>query len=110
MTSPLVLQIVTTTNSHEEAMRIARALVEDRLVACAQVSGPVNSIYRWQGKVQTDEEWRCSVKTLKSKYEEVESAMRKLHTYDEPEIVATEIVAGSKSYLEWVQVQCEAQG
>ena len=87
MTKPEVIQVVTTTSSQAEAQAIARHLVEQRLAACAQVSGPVQSVYRWQGKIENDQEWTCSAKTLRGKYAEVEEAIRKLHSYDEPQIV-----------------------
>ena len=105
--SETVWQVFTTTNSPTEADSIARTLVEQRLAACVNVTGPVQSTYRWQGRIETDEEWRCTMKTLKSQYAEVEATIRKLHSYDEPEIVATEIIAGSQSYLDWVRQQCQ---
>jgi periplasmic divalent cation tolerance protein len=96
------LQVLTTVDSEEEAERIAAALVERRLAACVQVVGPIASHYRWQGKVESAREWMCVAKTAASRYDELEVAIRELHPYDEPEIVATPIVAGSASYLEWI--------
>ena len=57
------IQVVTTTESIEDAQAIARALVDDRLAACVQIVGPVTSIYRWQGEIKTAQEWQCSAKT-----------------------------------------------
>lgn len=96
------LQVATAAGSEEEAERISAALVERRLAACVQVVGPISSRYRWQGKVEHEQEWLCLAKTAASRYDEVEAAIRELHTYDEPEIVATPIVAGSKGYLGWL--------
>lgn len=96
------VQVLTTTRSEEEAERISTALVERRLAACVQVLGPIASRYRWQGKVETAQEWMCVAKTEASRYAELEAAIRELHSYDEPEIVATPIVAGSKGYLDWM--------
>ncbi|HKB50602.1 MAG TPA: divalent-cation tolerance protein CutA [Solirubrobacterales bacterium] len=96
------LQVTTTVDSEEEAERISAALVERRLAACAQVIGPVASRYRWQGKIEQAQEWMCLAKTEASLYPDVEAAIRELHSYDEPEIVATPIVAGSKGYLDWI--------
>jgi periplasmic divalent cation tolerance protein len=96
------LQVLTTTGSEEEAERISAALVERRLAACVQVVGPISSRYRWQGKVEHEREWLCLAKTEASRYDEVEAAIRELHSYDEPEIVATAIVAGSAGYLGWL--------
>ena len=96
------LQVATTTGSEGEAERISAALVERRLAACVQVLGPIASRYRWRGEVETAEEWMCVAKTEASRYPELEAAIRELHSYDEPEIVATPIVAGSAGYLAWL--------
>ena len=96
------LQIQTSAGSEEEAERIGAVLVERRLAACVQVIGPISSRYRWQGAVERATEWMCVAKTSAARYAEVEAAIRELHSYDEPEIVATPIVAGSPSYLEWI--------
>jgi len=96
------LQVLTATGSEQEAERISAALVERRLAACVQVLGPVASRYRWQGEVETAREWLCLAKTEAGRYERLEAAIRELHSYDEPEIVATQIVAGSAGYLEWL--------
>jgi periplasmic divalent cation tolerance protein len=96
------LQVTTAAGSEQEAERISAALIERRLAACVQVIGPVSSRYRWQGKVEHEREWLCLAKTEASRYGEVEAAIRELHSYDEPEIVATPIVAGSKGYLGWL--------
>jgi periplasmic divalent cation tolerance protein len=96
------VQVQTTAGSAEEAERIAAALVERRLAACIQTVGPVASRYRWRGAVETDEEWLCLAKTEASRYPELEAAIRELHSYEEPEIVATPIVAGSPGYLAWL--------
>ena len=96
------LQVTTAVGSEQEAERISAALIERRLAACVQVVGPVSSRYRWQGEVEHEREWLCLAKTEASRYEEVESAIGELHSYDEPEIVATPIVAGSAGYLGWL--------
>lgn len=99
---PDYVQVLTTAGSEEDAQRIGEHLVEARLAACVQVVGPIASIYRWQGKVEREREWQCLVKTEAARYDEVEAAIRAVHPYDEPEIVATPIVAGSRGYLDWV--------
>jgi periplasmic divalent cation tolerance protein len=96
------LQVLTTVGSEEEAERIGAALVEQRLAACVQVVGPISSHYRWQGKVEHAQEWLCLAKTEAAHYTKLEAAIAELHSYDEPEIVATPIVAGSAGYLEWI--------
>ena len=95
--------VYTTTDTEEQAEAIARALVERRLAACVQVQGPMRSTYRWQEKVEYAQEWLCAVKTRRAAYEQVEAAIRALHAYDEPEIIAVPIVAGSAGYLAWLQ-------
>jgi len=96
------IQVLTAAGSEQEAERISTALIERRLAACVQVVGPISSRYRWQGKVEHEREWLCLAKTEASRYDELEAAIRELHSYDEPEIVATPIVAGSEGYLEWI--------
>ena len=96
------VQVMTTAGSEEEAGRIASLLVERRLAACVQMVGPLVSRYRWQGEVEEEREWQCLAKTTRAAYEAVEAAIREAHSYDEPEIIATPIVAGSAGYLAWV--------
>lgn len=96
------IQVTTTTQQRADAERIASWLVEQHLAACVQVSGPITSCYRWQGEFETTEEWCCTIKTTARAYERVEQAIRELHPYDEPEILATPITAGSKGYLQWL--------
>ena len=97
------VQVLTTAGSEEEAGRIGELLVERRLAACVQVVGPVVSRYRWQGAVEEAREWQCLAKTTRGAYEAVEAAVREVHSYDEPEIIATPIVAGSPGYLAWIE-------
>jgi periplasmic divalent cation tolerance protein len=68
-----------------------------------QVVGPVVSRYRWQGAIEEEREWQCLANTTRAAYEAVEAAIREVHSYDEPEIVATPIVAGSAGYLAWIE-------
>jgi periplasmic divalent cation tolerance protein len=96
------LQVLTTVASKPEAERISAALLDRRLAACVQVLGPLTSRYRWQGEIEEAQEWMCLAKTTASRYPALETAIRELHSYDEPEIVATPIVAGSNGYLSWI--------
>ncbi len=96
------LVVLTTTGNREDAERIARSLVERRLAACAQVVGPIRSIYRWQGEIETAEEWQLWAKTQRGLYERVEQAIRSAHPYEVPEILALPVAAGSAAYLEWL--------
>ena len=96
------VQTVTTTPSRATARRIARELVDRRLAACVQIVGPIESVYRWQGRTETAREWLCLIKTTRARFREVAATVEALHPYDTPEIVALPIVAGSKRYLEWL--------
>jgi periplasmic divalent cation tolerance protein len=96
------VQVLTTVSSEEEARRIADDLVEHRLAACVQVVGPIVSRYRWQGEIEQAQEWQCLAKTEAALYERVEAAIRESHSYEEPEIIAMPIAAGSAGYLGWV--------
>lgn len=96
------IQVMTTVSSEEEAERIAADLLDRRLAACVQVIGPILSRYRWQGEVEQAQEWQCLAKTEAGRYDEVEAAIRETHSYDEPEVIAMPIVAGSAGYLAWV--------
>lgn len=96
------IQVLTTIDSRELADSLGRALVERRLAACVQIAGPVKSVYRWQGRIETAEEWQCWIKTTRERFAAVERAIRELHTYSVPEIIVMPIVAGSADYLKWL--------
>jgi periplasmic divalent cation tolerance protein len=96
------IQVITTVGSQDEAEQIARVLVERRLAACVQVSGPITSVYRWQGRIETSVEWSCTAKTSSGLYAAVGAAIRELHSYQVPEILAVPVAAGSAAYLEWL--------
>ncbi len=96
------IQVMTTTETEEEARRIARALVERRLAGCVQVLGPITSTYWWEGEIETAQEWLCLIKSRRDLYPELETAIRELHTYEVPEILALPVVEGDRRYLEWL--------
>jgi periplasmic divalent cation tolerance protein len=97
------LQVQTTTDSRAEAMELSRAAVEARLAACAQVAGPVASTYWWDGGLERAEEWLVLLKLPVDRYDELAAFLTERHSYDEPEIVALPIVAGSATYLTWMR-------
>ncbi|MCM3884923.1 divalent-cation tolerance protein CutA [Frankia sp. R82] len=99
------LQVVVSIDSLDGAERIGRALVEARLVACFQVLGPMRSIYRWRGEVEQAEEWICLAKTTTERFDEMRERLVLLHPYENPEIIATPIVAGHADYLTWISEQ-----
>ncbi|HEU5169651.1 MAG TPA: divalent-cation tolerance protein CutA [Gemmatimonadales bacterium] len=96
-------QVTTTVDTRETAERIATALVEERLAACAQVAGPIASTYRWRGAVEHATEWHCHLKTTRARVPALEARVRELHPYDVPEIIALPIVAGHPAYLAWIE-------
>jgi len=96
------VQVLTTVGSEEEAAKISSDLLERRLAACVQAIGPITSRYRWQGELEEEREWQLLAKTEAGLYQEVEAAIRGLHSYEEPEILAIPILAGSRDYLDWV--------
>jgi periplasmic divalent cation tolerance protein len=102
------IQVITAAASQEEAQRIARALVEQRLAACVQVAGPVRSTYRWQGQIETAEEFLCIIKSERTHYPALEKAIRELHSYEVPEILAMPIAEGSAAYLDWLRGELSA--
>jgi periplasmic divalent cation tolerance protein len=103
------LQVFTTTARREEAERIGRELVEARLAACVQIVGPIISIYRWHGQLETSEEWQCWAKTRGGLFSRVEKAIRSSHPYEVPEILAIPITAGSANYLAWLDEEVTPQ-
>ncbi len=97
------LQVQTTTDSRAEAMDLARSAVQARLAACAQVGGPIASMYWWDGGLERAEEWTLILKLPTDRYQELAEFLTERHSYDEPEIVATPIIAGSSAYLGWIE-------
>jgi len=96
------VRVETTTGSRDEAQALAASVVAHRLVACAQVSGPIASSYRWQGAVETDEEWLLVCKTAADRLGPLVAHLRAEHSYDVPEIIAVPVVGGNPDYLTWV--------
>ncbi|MDI3421132.1 divalent-cation tolerance protein CutA [Streptomyces luteolus] len=101
----IVLTVLTTTDSADKARSLAEGAVAARHAACAQVSGPVTSVYRWEGAVTTDQEWQVLLKTTADSYPALERWITDTHDYDTPEIIATPVVRGSADYLRWVRAE-----
>ena len=99
------IEVVTTTERKEDAERIARALVEARLAACVQIRGPITSTYRWKGAIETAEEWQCVAKSRADLFAQIDEAIRGIHPYEVPEILALPITAGSTAYLKWLEAE-----
>lgn len=102
MTINSFLVVLTTTDTRRLADKIAAALAEKKLAGCVQVIGPVDSFYRWQGKIEKSPEYLVLVKTTRRRYPWVERTIKELHTYQTPEIIALNVAAGSPEYLAWL--------
>jgi periplasmic divalent cation tolerance protein len=96
------LLVFTNLPDRDAALGLARALVERRLAACVNVLGGCTSVYRWQGDVEEAAEVPVLLKTRAARYPELEAAIRELHPYELPEIVAVPVVRGLPEYLDWV--------
>jgi periplasmic divalent cation tolerance protein len=99
--APIV--VLMTAANREEAVRIAEMLVNAHLAACVQILPEIQSVYRWQGKVARDNEVLLLVKTTSGRFDELDRAVREIHSYETPEIVALPVTAISESYLQWLQ-------
>jgi periplasmic divalent cation tolerance protein len=99
---PACCQVTTTLPDRAAADRLAAILVEERWVACAQIVGPVESTYRWQGRVERATEWYCHLKTTLARTPGLLARVRELHPNETPEIMAVSIADGDPAYLQWI--------
>jgi len=97
------LVIFVTASGRDEAARIAETLVSERLAACVNILGQIESIYRWEGKVTNDSETLMIIKTTDDRYDELERRVKELHSYTVPEVIAFRIERGSEGYLNWLR-------
>ena len=96
-----IFAITTTTDSEQNAVEIAKALVDERLVACAQVEGPIRSFYRWQGNLEDSQEWRVLAKTKSEAVEQAVFRIKELHQYDVPAILVDSKQSVNEDYSKW---------
>jgi periplasmic divalent cation tolerance protein len=96
-------QVTTTLPDQETAARLANLLVQERLVACAQVVGPISSTYWWNGAVEHSAEWYCYLKTTMTRLDGLKRRLRELHPYEVPELIAVPLVDGDQQYLKWIE-------
>jgi periplasmic divalent cation tolerance protein len=96
------LQVQTMTDSRAEAMELAQEAVQARLAACAQVAGPITSTFWWDEGIERAEEWMVMLKLPADRYPELAQFLIERHSYDEPEVIALPIIAGSPGYLDWI--------
>lgn len=104
------LLVITTVPDSEVGQIIAEKIIEERLAACVTISAPGQSLYWWQGKITQDQEHTLFVKTKKEAYRKLEEKIRQLHPYDVPEIIALQVFAGSKDYLNWIDSETQTLG
>lgn len=97
------IQISTAIDDREQAQKITDILLQKRLASCVQITGPVKSVYRWKGVVETNEEWLLHIKTRASLFRKVEKAILENHPYEVPEIIALPLVRISRDYRKWIR-------
>jgi periplasmic divalent cation tolerance protein len=96
--------------SAEEGRRIARALVEERLAACVNISSPMGSIYRWEERLCDDQEVLLVIKTSRLLFDRVRRAVEKLHSYQVPEVLCLPVIDGAPNYLNWLAAAVVSEG
>ena len=99
------IQVITTTAERTEADAIAEALLQQRLAACVQIGGPVDSSYWWNGRIETSREFVLTIKTRRDLFPRLEAAILALHPYEQPEILALAAVGVTPGYLQWLEDQ-----
>lgn len=103
MTDAIV--VFCTCTDEQEAVRIADAIIEDRLAACVNILPAIHSIYRWQGKVERAEETLLFIKTTQQRFFALRDRIAEVHSYETPEVIAMPIAGGSEKYLSWLREQ-----
>lgn len=94
--------VLTTLPADADGAAFARGLVEERLAACVNLSAPMESVYRWEGSIETESERQLVIKTSRERVVALWDRVRELHPYDMPEFLVTPIVDGNDAYLRWV--------
>ena len=97
--------VLTNLPDRDTAQALARRLVEGRLAACVNIGASVESIYHWHGEIETANEVPVAIKTRRLLYSEVEAAIREIHPYELPEIIAVPLCDGSRAYVDWVRTE-----
>jgi periplasmic divalent cation tolerance protein len=105
-----IIAIITNLPDSEAAFNLARTLVQRRLAACVNVLSPATSFYRWEGREEQAHEVPVLIKTTAERYRAVEAAIRELHPYELPEILALPVTAGLEAYMGWVERECQSAG
>ena len=106
MTDKIV--VLSNCGSAEEARKVARHLVDLRLAACVNIVPGVESVYHWQGQIETEQEWMLVIKSTRALFDRLKLELQKVHSYQVPEVIAMAIVDGSPDYLSWLEKETEA--
>lgn len=106
MTDKIV--VLSTVSSAEEAEKIARGLVNERLAACVSVVPEIRSFYHWQGKIEDSAEFLLVIKSSRAQFDALCRSLQKLHSYEVPEVIAMPVVAGAELYLNWMDTELGA--
>jgi len=106
MTDKIV--VFSTCDSEEQAGRIARELVEQKLAACVNILPGARSVYRWKGQMEDSAEWLLIIKSRRDLMDKLRTAIGKIHTYEVPELLAVPVVDGSETYLEWLDRELDS--
>ena len=99
--------VILTTSNKEEAVKIVRSLLKERLIACANIVGPVSSLFWWQEKINEEKEFLVFMKSHKSLFERLSERVIRIHSYDVPEIIALPIIESSPPYLDWLKTSLQ---
>jgi periplasmic divalent cation tolerance protein len=105
MTDKIV--VLCTCDSEEEAARLARLLVEQRLAACVNILPAVRSVYRWKGAIEDSSEWMLTIKSRRDRFAALKAEIEKIHSYETPEVIALPIVDGTDAYLAWIDKELD---
>lgn len=101
--------VFSTCSTAEEAARMARALVEQRLAACVNILPGIRSLYRWQGAIEDSSEVLLVIKSRRHLFDQLRAAIEKLHSYETPEVLALNVIDGAEAYLAWVDHEVQAE-
>jgi periplasmic divalent cation tolerance protein len=95
--------VLVTTSNEQEAEKIIRRLLDEKLIACANIISPVSSHFHWSGKIEKTEECLVLMKSREDLFEKLAETVKSLHSYEVPEILALPIINGSKTYIDWLE-------
>jgi periplasmic divalent cation tolerance protein len=94
--------VLSNCGSEEEARKVAKALVETRVAACVNILPGIQSVYHWKGEIQEDAEWMLLIKSTRALFDNLVVELRKIHSYQVPEVLAIPVIAGDQDYLDWM--------